>query len=120
MGAIVRETVIDGRPVRFMASARTPRLYRMKFDKDIVADMAALSKRFEEVKDSEDNFSYLDLKMFENMAYIMAKQADPVNVPDDIDEWLDDFSVFAIYQVMPILMDLWQENMAGLSTSKKK
>ena len=36
------------------------------------------------------------LEMFENIAYIMAKHADP-NIPDTPEEWLDEFNTFSIY-----------------------
>ena len=42
------------------------------------------------------------LEMFENIAYIMAKHADP-SIPDSPEEWLDNFSTFSIYQILPQL-----------------
>ncbi len=44
--------------------------------------------------------------MFENIAFIMAKHADPT-IPDTVEDWLDDFNTFSIYQVLPELIDLW-------------
>lgn len=117
--AVIREINIDGRQVPFMASARTPRLYRQLFNKDIVGEMENLAKRLEAVKETGEHFELLDLSMFENIAYVMAKQADPT-IPDTADEWLDDFNVFSIYVVLPELVNLWQENMMTLSKPKKK
>ena len=117
--AVVKEVQIDGRPVRFMASARTPRLYRNKFGRDIIVDMTNLSKKYEEVKDTDAQVSFMDLTMFENLAYIMNKQADP-EAPDSIDEWLDNFDTFDVYTVLPVLMELWGLNKAGIANSKKK
>ena len=45
------------------------------------------------------------LEMFENIAYIMAKHADPT-IPDSPEEWLDEFSTFSIYQVLPKIIEL--------------
>ena len=41
---MVAKTIeICGQPVRFCASAATPRLYRLKFKRDIFADMQKLT-----------------------------------------------------------------------------
>ncbi len=59
------------------------------------------------------------LEMFENIAYIMAKHAD-ANIPDTPEEWLDQFSTFSIYKVLPELIDLWGMNIQTQAESKKK
>ena len=49
--------------------------------------------------DGDEASSHLDmfsLEMFENIAYIMAKHADP-SIPDSPEEWPDEFSTFSIY-----------------------
>ena len=53
-----------------------------------------------------DTFS---LELFENIAYMMAKHADP-NIPDTPEEWLEDFNTFSIYQVLPQIIELWGLN----------
>ena len=45
------------------------------------------------------------LEMFENIAYVMAKHADP-SIPDTPEEWLDGFNTFSIYQVLPQIIEL--------------
>lgn len=65
--------------------------------------------------------SHLDmfsLEMFENIAYIMAKHADP-SIPDTPEEWLDEFSTFSIYQVLPEIIKLWGLNVETQVESKK-
>ena len=57
--------------------------------------------------------------MFENIAFIMAKHADP-SIPDTVEDWLDEFNTFSIYQVLPELIDLWGMNVQTQSESKKK
>ncbi|MGN0574639.1 MAG: hypothetical protein ACI4J2_01295, partial [Ruminococcus sp.] len=47
------------------------------------------------------------LEVFENIAYIMAKHADPENVPDNPDDFLERFNTFSIYEILPQLIDLW-------------
>ena len=56
--------------------------------------------------------------MFENIAYIMAKHADPT-VPNDVEEWLDEFNTFSIYQVLPQLIELWGMNLQTEAEAKK-
>ncbi len=56
--------------------------------------------------------------MFENIAYIMAKHADN-NIPDNPEDWLDEFNTFSIYQVLPELIKLWGLNVQTQVESKK-
>ena len=49
----------------------------------------------------------------------MAKHADPTQ-PDNIDDWLDQFEMFAIYEVLPVILELWSVNIATQVESKKK
>ena len=60
-----------------------------------------------------------DLECFENIAYIMAQQYDPT-VPAEPDDWLDQFPMFSIYQILPEIVELWGMNEKTLSESKKK
>lgn len=115
---ITKNILIGGKEVAFRASAATPRLYRQKFQRDIIKDFAHLQKKAKEVlgdkaTSKEDlqvkQFDIVDLGMFENLAYIMAYQADRT-IPESVDEWLDDFDTFSIYEVLPVLMDLWVQN----------
>lgn len=126
---IVKQIDIDGRPVKFGASARTPRLYRQLFQRDVIKDMTSLYSSYQAVLkarkaneledlDVEAQLSIVDLQMFENLAYVMAKQADPT-IPG-IDDWLDQFDVFDVYQVLPEMIELWNRNNRGMSIPKKK
>ena len=58
------------------------------------------------------------LEMFENIAYIMAKHADPA-IPDTPEDWLDAFNTFSIYQVLPKIIELWGLNFQTQVDSKK-
>ena len=109
---------IDGKQVPFKASAAIPRIYRIKFHRDIYKDLDALGKA---VGNGDEGSSHLDmfsLEMFENIAYIMAKHADPV-VPASPDEWLEQFNTFSIYEILPQLIDLWGLNVETQVKSKK-
>ena len=132
--------LIDGKEVGFRATARTPRIYRHKFKRDVIHDLQALQKSFikainaaglkepaedasEEEKAAyekaanEAQLSVVDLEAFENIAYIMAKQYDP-EIPDNPDDWLDEFSTFSIYEILPTILKLWADNQK--TTSKPK
>jgi len=110
---------IDGRQVAFKASAAIPRIYRMKFHRDIYKDLRSLEKAVGNGNEAESNLDMFSLEMFENIAYIMAKHADPENVPDTAEEWLDGFNTFSIYQVLPKLIELWGLNLQTDATAKK-
>ena len=111
---------IDGKQVPFKASAAIPRIYRIKFHRDIYKDLDALGKA---VGNGDEDSSHLDmfsLEMFENIAYIMAKHADKDAVPSSVEEWLDSFEVFSIYQVLPEILTLWNLNTLTTAKPKKK
>lgn len=115
---MVTKTIeICGQPVRFCASAGTPRLYRLKFKRDIFADMQKLTKEFQE-RNAGADLAVESLEIFENVAYIMAFQADRT-IPDTIDQWLDQFEMFSIYEVLGELVQLWGDNLFTASTAKK-
>lgn len=105
---------IDGKKVAFKATASTTRRYRQLFGRDLILDMQALSEA-----SVKGELSASNLEAFENIAFTMAKQADD-SIPDDADEWLDGFSMFSIYQILPQLIELWGLNQKTLSKSKKK
>ena len=117
---------IGGAVMRMRASALIPRLYRFKLGRDLIKDMSQLESAYkravsvkEDATDEEKKaaqFSAVDLTIFENIAWAMAKNADP-NVPNDPDEWLDTIDgVFSIYEVLPQILELWT---AGLETTSK-
>ena len=109
---------ISGQQVKFRSSATVPRLYRIKFKRDIFKDLAKLEKAYsKKAKDGED-IEIADLEIFENVAYIMAFHADP-SIPKTIDEWLDQFEMFSIYQVLPEILELWGSNMMTDIEAKK-
>ena len=86
--SIVRKIEIDGQDVLFKASAAIPRIYRLKFQRDIYKDLRILEKSIGEGDEENSNLDLFSLEMFENIAYTMAKHADP-QIPNEVDEWLD-------------------------------
>ena len=116
--SIVRKVEIDGKQVPFKASAAIPRIYRIKFNRDIYKDLRSLEKAVGEGDEENSNLDLFSLEMFENIAYVMAKHADP-NIPDTPEEWLDEFNTFSIYQVLPSIIEIWGLNVQTEVESKK-
>ena len=114
---VAKTIAICGQPVRFCASAATPRLYRLKFKRDIFADMQKLTKDFQE-RNAGTDLAVESLEIFENVAYIMAFQADRT-IPDTIDQWLDQFEMFSIYEVLGELVQRWGDNLFTSANAKK-
>lgn len=118
---------ISGKEVGLRATALTPRLYRHKIGRDIIQDMSQLQKAFAKAaqisKDATDEereaaqLSVMDLEIFENVAFIMARQYDQ-NIPDTVEAWLDEFDTFSIYEIFPVILDLW--NLNSKTTAKPK
>ena len=116
--SMTKKIEIDGKEVAFRASAAIPRIYRLKFQRDIYKDLAALEKAIGDNTEEVSNLDMFSLEMFENIAYIMAKHADP-SIPDTPEEWLDEFNTFSIYQVLPKIIELWGLNMKTDVEAKK-
>lgn len=121
---MLRKTVvIDGKEVEFKASAAVPRIYRMKFRRDLFVDLQkvakSVDKKGKKQGKEESEIPIENLEMFENIAYVMAQHADPKNVPADIMEWLEQFETFSIYQILPAILELWNMNEKTQSQAKK-
>ena len=83
---MIEKTVnISGQEVKFRSSATVPRLYRIKFKRDIFKDLSKLEKAYNKKSDKDEDLQIDDLEIFENVAYIMAYHADPT-IPKTIDE----------------------------------
>lgn len=117
--AIKKNITIDGIEVSFKASAAVPRLYRLKFGRDIYKDFSALQKNVKEGDEENSTLDIESLEVFENIAFVMAKHADPENVPDNPDDFLEQFNTFSIYEILPQLIELWGLNTATQVESKK-
>lgn len=134
--------LIDGKEVGFRATALTPRIYRHKMGRDIIRDMNQLKKSYDRAirsqnlkKPGEDatdqelaeyeeavkeaQLSVLDLEIFENVAFVMARMHDS-SVPGTVEEWLDGFGTFSIYEILPEILQLWDLNQETTSKPKKK
>lgn len=134
-----RNIKINGKNYKFKSSAAIPRMYRIKFGRDIFVDLEKIAKQAEvqeklkkEMKEKcekegktfqeEDFNSHLPIKsleLFENIAFLMNKHGDP-SQPSDVDEWLDQFETFDIYAILPQIVDMWKLENKQMSRPKKK
>lgn len=116
---MLKKTInICGKDVAFRSSATVPRLYRIKFKRDIFKDLAKLEKSLNGSVNEGEEFAIDDLEIFENVAYVMAYHADNT-IPDNIDDWLDQFEMFSIYEVLPEILSLWGTNLITDVEAKK-
>lgn len=115
---VVKKIDIDGKEVLFKASAAIPRIYRLRFGRDIYRDLSLLDKAIKGNDPDNSNLGNLSLEIFENIAYIMAKHADG-SIPETVEEWLDEFNTFSIYQVLPEIIKLWGFNSETQIEAKK-
>lgn len=116
--SVTKNIEIDGKNVMFRASAAIPRMYRVRFHRDIYRDLRSLEKAVKGGGEKNSNIDLFSLEIFENIAYIMAKHADNT-IPDTVEEWLDGFSMFSIYRILPSLIELWGLNVQTEIQSKK-
>lgn len=110
---MVKIIALGSKKIKMKASAATPRLYRDILGRDIFTD-------YEKLLDVENTPSSERWSIFENIAFIMAKQADET-VPDDIVKWLDSFDgVPSVADAVGDIFELWSGNLKTNSESKKK
>lgn len=117
--AIQKNIVIDEQEIAFKASAAIPRIYRLKYGRDIFKDLTELESTVKKGDEFSSNLDIQSLEIFENIAYIMAKHADP-QISENTTEWLEQFNTFSIYQVLPQLIELWGLNLQTMSQQRKK
>ena len=118
---IEKKATIDGRTYTFRSSALIPRLYRAKFGRDMIQDMRKLAEAYKEAQgDPEKVMSMTNLEVFENIAWLMLKYAgEPVlETPE---QWLESLdTVFSVYEVFPVILELWHRENQTTSKPRKK
>lgn len=112
--------VIDGKKVIFKTNGAVPMRYKAQFGKDYfkeIIKMLPLAKAKKKKKEelNVEDLEVLDFEVFYNVAWVMAKTADP-SIPEPL-EWLSSFDEFPMLVVFTEIQDLMN---ATLQTSKKK
>lgn len=116
---MIRTVQIGDQEVVFKSSAAIPHIYRRKFGRDIFLDMDNLLNNINKKKDGGSDLTIESLEMFEDFAYCLAKHADP-SIPDNVEDWLERFETFDIYNILPQLVAMWAEENVTTGTLKKK
>jgi len=113
---------IDGRQVRFKSSGAFLLRYKQQFGRDAFQDIFKLQKAVRwdkhQKKNILANINALDLEVFFNLAWTLAKTADP-SIPPPM-QWLDSFSTFPLNDIMPELMDLIQLSLGSTAELKNQ
>ena len=73
---LTKTVKVGDREVTFKSSAAIPRMYRIKFKRDIFKDLTKLEKSYKDKGDGSKELEIEDLEIFENVAYIMALHGD--------------------------------------------
>lgn len=117
--------LIDGRQIRFKSTGAFLLRYKAQFNRDALKDLVKLEPIIKKMdiqgtKEEQEAaaievFDSLDLELFYNLVWVMAKVADP-HIPEPL-EWLDTFAEFPIMDIFQELQDVLT---ASIQVSKKK
>ena len=103
---------IEDTQVRFVCSIGTMVKYRSLFGSGMMEDVQILTDGFKDT-------GAVNEKILAQLAYAMAKQGDPSI--GTMDEWLDQFNIFAFFdQMTPEVIALWNESSESSVKAKKK
>lgn len=124
---------IDGRNVKFKSTAAFLLRYKMQFQRDALKDIYRLQEsvdqeevtkvdeegnEYKEIETTIKNIDHLNLEVFYNLIWTLAKTADP-SLPPPM-EWLDGFGEFPLEEIIPELLDLLSASLGNTVQSKKK
>ena len=109
---------IDGRQVKFKSTGALLLKYKAQFGRDALQDIFKLYGVVDKETGSLKNIEGLDLEVFYNLTWTLAKTADP-NIPPPI-EWLDTFSEFPLMDIVPEITDMIFSCLSSTVQSKKK
>lgn len=124
---------IDGRQVKFKSTGAFLLRYKEQFHRDAIKDIYKMQDAIEEVeeivvneqgeeekitKNEVKNIDALDLDVFFNLIWTLAKTADKEIQPPM--EWLDTFGEFPLMEIIPDIIDLVFSCISSSVESKKK
>ncbi len=143
-----RIVTVGGKSVTLRATAALPRRFRACFGVDFFSELENINKanksierkaaELEQIPETPDNradlgdkrdalegekirLSGMTMELFEEMAFVMARSADPANVPPSIVDWLDTFDdPNAILTIADDVIDLYRANNQMVAAPKKK
>jgi len=109
---------IDGRQVKFKSTGAFLLRYKAQFGRDAIQDILKLQAAIDTKTNELSNYDVLDLEVFYNLAWTLAKTADP-SLPPPM-EWLDSFSEFPLVDLLSELTDMIFSSLTTTAQSKKK
>ena len=109
--------IIDGRQVKFKSTGAFLLRYKAQFGRDAIRDIFKLQDAVDS-KNRIKNIDALDLEVFYNLVWTLAKTADP-SIPPPL-EWLDEFSEFPLMDIIPEIVDMIFSCLTSTVESKKK
>jgi len=108
---------IDGRQVKFKSTGAFLLRYKAQFGRDALQDILRLQSAIDN-KGRIKNIDTLDLEVFYNLVWTLAKTADP-SIPPPL-EWLDTFGEFPLVEIVPEVIDLIFSSLGTTVEPKKK
>lgn len=109
---------LDGRQVKFKSTGAFLLRYKAQFGRDAIQDIFRLAQAIDEETKTIKDVNALDLEVFYNLVWTLAKTADPSIDPPM--EWLDTFSEFPLMEIIPETVDLIFSCLKSTAISKKK
>jgi len=108
---------IDGKEVKFKSTGAFLLRYKAQFQRDALKDIYKLQGAVDEDNNIK-NIDALDLEVFYNLIWTLAKTAD-ASIPPPI-EWLDGFGEFPLMDIIPELTTMMFSSLSSTVESKKK
>lgn len=103
---------IDGRQVRFKATAALPLHYKAQFGRDMFADIAVVNKSWHPEGAGGYFDETLDMSLIYNLIWTMAKAAEPGIKPPL--EWYDEFDTgLPVFNCFAELSDMLMRSIQG-------
>lgn len=109
---------IDGRNVKFKSTGAFLLRYKSQFNRDALQDIFRLQDAVDLETRELKNIEALDLEVFYNIVWTLAKTADSSIDPPL--EWLDTFSEFPLMDIIPELIEMIFSCIKSTAHSKKK
>lgn len=105
------EKLIDvcGRKINLKSNGATPLQYKMQFKRDFFSDISKMQNIKKDV-------SLLDLEVFYNIIWLLARTADKT-VPPPL-EWLETFDAFPIVEIIPQIQDMISSMLVTINPKK--
>lgn len=109
--------IIDDKQVKFKSTGAFLLRYKAQFGKDALKEIYKIQSVVDE-NNQITNIDALDLEVFYNLVWTLAKAADST-IPPPM-EWLDSFSKFPLMDIIPELTDMMFSCLTSTVQSKKK